>query len=145
MGAGECQLLTLNLLPSPLLLTVCAGSLPALSRPPAPAPTPSPPGFLGPSPPLPWLQPRPFTAQRGGCGLGARLPLSSCRARWLERFPGPAHDERGAAFVPPGGSLSWHLIWQNRASGLGTAEMLSRRGGSRRGQGALGLPCRPPA
>ena len=76
--------------------------------------------------PPPSLLPHPFTVQRGGGpGLGPGCPRSSCRARWLELFPGPRPPlVRGAAFVPPSDSLSW-CIWQNHASGPGTAEMLS--------------------
>lgn len=141
---ARCLMLPLNALPSLLffsLLSMLPPSLPPPCRLCGPVLTPCPPGIL-----LPSLLPHPpLRREEGGPGSGPGRPRSSCRARWLELFPGPRPPRvRGAAFVPPSDSLSW-CIWQNHASGPGTAETLSLAGSGLGRQGALGCPCHPPA
>lgn len=135
---------------SPLMFFPPSFSSPvrAVSLPPSlqtlcPALTPSPPGILGSCPCPPCCPVLSLPGGEGGPGSRPGCPRSSCQARWLELFPGPRPPRvRGAAFVPPSDSLSWS-IWQNHASGLGTAETLSPGGSGLRRRGARGCPCPP--
>lgn len=108
-----------------------APSLPA-SRPCAPALAPSLSGSWACLLPVPALLPHlswPGEERQGAQAWGQAAPGAVAEPGGWSSSPAPPMT-CGAAFVPPSDSLSQRLTWQNRASGLGTAETLSLGGSS---------------
>lgn len=108
-----------------------APSLPA-SRPCAPSLAPSLSGSWACLLPVPALLPHlswPGEERQGTQAWGQAAPGAVAEPGGWSSSPAPPMT-CGAAFVPPGDSLSQRLTWQNRASGLGTAETLSLGGSS---------------
>lgn len=136
----------MNIFPSPPLLVTARGLPPSL--PPGPALQLSPllcPD-LGPAscPCLAALLPHlswPGEERQGAQAWGQAAPGAVAEPGGWSSSPAPPMT-CGAAFVPPGDSLSQRLTWQNRASGLGTAETLSLGGSSlgRLGRGGSVAP-----